>query len=129
MLPSRLPRPLRLALYAVATAILLYLCLAPSRDLPSVNLWDKEEHATAWLVLTATGLALSPHRPRAIALFAFGLGVFVELAQALMGLGRDADWHDLAADCVGIVAAFLGYGAALLAAGLGLRRPAPRPRP
>ncbi|HEY2751363.1 hypothetical protein [Phenylobacterium sp.] len=116
MLPYRLPRPLRLALYALATAILLYLCLAPSRDLPKVNLWDKEEHAIAWFVLAATGLLLSPRRPRAIALYAFGVGAFVEVAQGLMGLGRDADWHDLAADSVGIVAAFIGYLAIRLAA-------------
>jgi VanZ family protein len=116
MLPYRLPRPLRLALYALATAILLYMCLAPSRDLPKVNLWDKEEHAIAWFVLAATGLLLSPRRPRAIALYAFGVGAFVEIAQGLMGLGRDADWHDLAADSVGIVAAFIGYLAIRLAA-------------
>ena len=109
MLPNRLPRPLRLALYALATAILLYLCLAPSRDLPKINLWDKEEHAIAWLVLTATGLILSPNRPRAIATYAFGLGVFVELAQWAMGFGRDADWHDVAADSLGIAAAFVVY--------------------
>lgn len=114
MLPYRLPRPLRLALYALATATLLYLCLAPSRDLPKVNLWDKEEHAVAWLVLTATGLALSPWRPRAIGLYAFGVGVFVEVAQWAMGFGRDADWHDVAADCVGIVVAFVLYLPVLL---------------
>lgn len=109
LLPYRLPRPLRLALYALATLILLYLCLAPSRDLPKVSLWDKEEHAAAWLVLTLTGLLLSPWRPRAIAAFAFAVGVFVELAQWAMGFGRDADWHDVAADCVGIVAGFVLY--------------------
>ncbi|HEX4711987.1 hypothetical protein [Phenylobacterium sp.] len=123
MVPSRLPRPLRLALYALATAILLYLCLAPSQDLPKVTLWDKEEHAVAWLVLTATGLILSPRRPRAIAFYAFGVGVFVELAQWAMGFGRDADWHDVAADCVGIVVAFLVYGATLLMARQRLRAP------
>jgi VanZ family protein len=109
LVPYRLPRPLRLALYALATAILLYLCLAPSKDLPKVNLWDKEEHAIAWMVLALTGLLLSPWRPRAIAAFAFGLGVFVELAQWAMGFGRDADWRDVAADCVGIVVAFVLY--------------------
>ncbi len=109
MLPYRLPRPLRLALYALATAILLYLTLAPGRYLPKVNLWDKEEHAIAWLVLTATGLILSPNRPRAIATYAFGLGVFVEVAQWAMGFGRDADWHDVAADSLGIAAAFVVY--------------------
>jgi VanZ family protein len=122
MLPYRLPRPIRLALYALATAILLYLCLAPSHDLPKVNLWDKEEHAAAWLVLTLTGLALSPWRPRAIAAFAFAVGVFVELAQWAMGFGRDADWHDVAADCVGIVVAFILYAPILL-----FGRPRPRP--
>ena len=114
MLPYRLPRPLRLALYALATAILLYLCLAPSNDLPKVNLWDKEEHALAWFVLTATGLILAPRRPRAIALYAFGLGVFVEVVQGLMGFGRDADWHDVAADSIGIVVAFIPYFAITL---------------
>jgi VanZ family protein len=126
MLPYRLPRPLRLALYALATAILLYLCLAPSKDLPKVNLWDKEEHAIAWLVLTATGLLLSPWRPRAIAAFAFGVGVFVEAAQWAMGFGRDADWHDVAADCVGIVVAFILYAPVLL---LARPRPGPHSRP
>jgi len=109
MLHSLLPRPLRLFLYAVASAILLYLCLAPSKALPKINLWDKEEHALAWLVLTATGLILSPNRPRAIATYAFGLGAFVEIAQWAMGFGRDADWHDLAADSLGIAVAFLIY--------------------
>jgi len=111
---SDLPRPLRLALYALAVAILLYLCLAPSDELPTVNLWDKEEHALAWFVLTVTGLTLSHERPRAIALFAFFLGVFVEIVQGLMGFGRDADWHDVAADSVGITAAFIGYFAVVL---------------
>ncbi len=109
MLPSRLPRPLRIALYAVAVGVLLYMCLAPSDGLPKVKLWDKEEHAISWFVLTATGLMLSPRRPNAIAAFAFFFGVFVEVVQGLMGFGRDADWHDVAADSIGIVAAFIPY--------------------
>ena len=109
LLPYRWPRPIRLAAYALATMILLYMCFAPSNDLPKVNIWDKEEHAIAWFVLTATGLILSPRRPRGIALYAFGFGVFVEVVQGLMGFGRDADWHDVAADSIGIVAAFLIY--------------------
>lgn len=108
-LPYRLPRPLRIAAYAAAAGILLYLCLAPSSDLPKVRLWDKEEHAISWFVLTATGLILSPRRPRAIALFALGFGAFVEVVQGLMGFGRDADIHDVYADSIGIVAAFIPY--------------------
>ena len=121
--PSRLPRPLRIALYATATLILLYMCLAPSNGLPKIRLWDKEEHAISWLVLTATGLILAPRRPRAIAAYAFFFGVLVEVLQFLMGFGRDADWHDVAADSVGISVAFIGYFAVLL---FWPRRRAPR---
>jgi len=109
MLPRQPPRPLRIAAYALASLILLYICLAPSDGLPKVNLWDKEEHAIAWFVLAGLGLILSPRRPRGIALYAFGFGVFVEVVQGLMGFGRDADWHDVAADSIGIVAAFIPY--------------------
>src|SRR3546814_20150509 len=91
MHPSRLPRPVRLALYALAVAILLYLCLAPSEDLPSVEASDRFEHSAAWFVLTATGLILAPRRPRAIVAFAAALGVVVEVLQGLMPLGRPAD--------------------------------------
>ena len=121
-LPASLPRPIRIALYAVATLILLYLCLAPSSGLPKIRLWDKEEHAIGWLVLTATGLILAPRRPRAIAAYAFFFGVLVEILQYLMGFGRDADWHDVAADSVGISVAFIGYFAIVL---LGPRRRSP----
>jgi VanZ family protein len=105
MFPAILPRPLRLSLYAAAVGVLLWLTLAPTDELPKVSLWDKAEHAIAWFVLTAFGLALSPRRPRAIAFFALVLGVLVEVLQAILPLGRDSDWHDAAADSVGVCAA------------------------
>lgn len=101
----RLPRPIRLALYAGAVAVLLYLCLAPSKDLPEVSLWDKAEHAIAWLVLTGSGLLLFPRRPRTIALFAWLLGGLVEVLQGTLPVGRDADWKDWLADSIGVAAA------------------------
>ena len=45
--------------------------------------------------------------------------MLVEVLQYFMGFGRDADWHDVAADSVGISVAFLGYFAIVL---LGSRR-------
>jgi VanZ family protein len=102
MLVTRLPRPVRLGLYALAVAILLWLCLAPSDELPQPGVGDKWQHGVAWLVLMLTGLTLSSWRPRAIAAFAFGLGVAVEILQATMGFGRDGDWRDLVADTAGI---------------------------
>ena len=105
MLPAHLPRPLRLALYGGAVCVLLWLCLSPSSSLPSVDASDKIEHLIAWFVLCATGLILAPRRPRAIAGFALGLGIAVEIAQATMGLGRNGDWKDFIADSLGVAIA------------------------
>ncbi|HZZ70125.1 MAG TPA: VanZ family protein, partial [Phenylobacterium sp.] len=105
---NNLPRPARLAIYGLACLILLYITLAPGKDVPEVGIvWDKAEHATAWAVLTGAGLLLSTRRRWAIPLFAFGFGAAVEILQAVMPFGRDGDWHDLAADSVGIAVAYL----------------------
>lgn len=109
MFLASLPRPLRLVLYAVATAILLAMCLVPQQDLPTAHFGDKIEHSIAWFVLTMTGLLLSHHRPRAIAAFAIGVGVAVELLQATLGFGRHGDWRDLVADALGVVVALALY--------------------
>ncbi|MCI3134066.1 VanZ family protein [Phenylobacterium aquaticum] len=113
MFPAILPRPLRLALYAAAVGVLFWLTLSPTDELPKVTLWDKAEHALAWFVLTALGLVLSPRRPRAIAVFALFLGVLVEVLQAILPVGRDADWHDAVADSVGVFAALGLYALGL----------------
>jgi VanZ family protein len=105
MLPARLPRPLRLTLYALASAVLLYLCLAPREELPQEGLGDKPEHAIAWFVLTLSGYVLAPRRARAIPAYALALGVIVEVLQATMGLGRNGDLRDLVADTTGTLAA------------------------
>ncbi len=107
MRPDRLPSALRFGLYGLAVGVLLFLCLAPSDELPrgAERIWDKAQHATAWLVLVELGLAFWPGRPRAIAGFGLVLGAVVEVLQATMGLGRDGDWHDLIADVVGVAAA------------------------
>jgi|SRR6185312_1800973 len=110
---ARLPRRLRLALYAAACLVLLYMTLAPEREVPGVGLiWDKAEHGSAWTVLTLAGLLLSTRRRWAIGVFAFGFGALVELLQANMGWGRDGNWPDLVADTVGISVAYLVWGLA-----------------
>ncbi|HEX3365078.1 VanZ family protein [Phenylobacterium sp.] len=103
----RQPRPLRLAIYALACAILLYLTLAPGKDVPGVGLiWDKAEHAISWAVLTGAGLLLSTKRRWAILLFALVFGAAVEVLQAVLPFGRDGDILDLTADTVGIAVAY-----------------------
>ncbi|WP_421933485.1 VanZ family protein [Phenylobacterium sp.] len=109
MFIDRLPRPIRLALYALASAILTAMCLVPQKELPSVGMGDKIEHSIAWFILTATGLLLSHRRPRAIAAYAVGLGALIELLQATMGFGRQGDWRDLVADSLGVAVALLAY--------------------
>jgi VanZ family protein len=103
-----LPRPYRLAIYALACLILLYLTLAPGKDVPGVGLvWDKAEHATAWAVLTGAGLLLSTRRRWAVLVFAFAFGASIEVLQATLPFGRDGDIFDLTADTVGIAVAYL----------------------
>src|ERR1700761_5866126 len=108
---SRRPRPVRLGVYALACAILLYITLAPGKDVPGVGLvWDKAEHALAWAVLTGAGLLLSTRRRWAIGVFAFAFGAAIEVLQATLPFGRDGEWRDLAADTVGIVVAYAAWG-------------------
>ena len=109
MVLGRLPFALRLALYAVAAGVLLYLCLAPSKDLPSVNIWDKAEHAIAWAVLAGSGLVLFPRHPARIVVFALAFGALVEVLQGNLPFGRDMDWTDWAADAVGVAASLALY--------------------
>ena len=101
---SFIPRPLRLAVFAAAVAVILYLTLAPSNDVPgSTLIWDKAAHAIAFGLLVLIGLLMSTHRRVVVAAAVMGLGVAIEIAQALMPFGRQGDWIDLFADTVGIV--------------------------
>ena len=103
MFLSNLPRPIRLGLYALATGVVLYMCLAPSDDLPGSELvWDKAAHSLTWAILTAAGLILSPRRPRAIVVFCLLLGALIEVAQATLGFGRQGDIRDFIADSLGV---------------------------
>jgi VanZ family protein len=104
---SRLPRPVRVGLYAAAALVLLYMALAPAQDVPGVELfWDKAEHAGAWVVLTLLGLLLSTRRRWAIGVFALAFGGVIEVLQAILPFGRDGEWSDFVADGVGITLAY-----------------------
>jgi VanZ family protein len=110
---SRLPRRLRLGLYAVAVCVLGYMTLAPTQDVPGAELvWDKAEHSVAWAVLTLSGLLLSTRRRWAIGVFAFGFGAGIEVLQTVLPLGRDGEVSDLVADSIGILVAYLLWGLA-----------------
>jgi VanZ family protein len=108
MHPSRLPTPVRLAAFAAAVSVLLWLCLSPAGALPKPTaLGDKAEHAIGWAVLTAVGIMLFPRRRLRVAGFALVLGVAVEVLQGVMRLGRQSDWRDLLADVAGVAVVIL----------------------
>ena len=120
--PDRLPSAVRFIAFGFAVAVLLYLTLAPGEDLPSVNVWDKAEHAISWLVLTAIGLAFWPNRPGRVSGFVLFLGALIEVLQWALPFGRDGDVRDLVGDGVGILAALAIWW---LLRRLAARRPLP----
>lgn len=64
--------------------------------------WDKVEHFSAYLLLTAWFIAAFPRRWLWVALFFAVMGGAIEIAQGYTG--RDPDWFDWFADCAGVAA-------------------------
>lgn len=95
----------------VIAAVIAVLSLLPANRLPNVNMWDKLEHMLAYVLLAFWFGSVIFRRDfpgLVIALLVFG--ALIELAQGVMGLGRQADWRDLMANAVGAV---LGVALAL----------------
>lgn len=109
---ARVPARLWVALFVAAQAALFVMALLP---VPEHLVWvpfvDKIEHLASFFVLTWLGLVAGV-RPRwRLALLLVGLGVAIELAQALTSW-RQGDVLDALADALGV--------------GLGLLLPPPR---
>ena len=104
--------------WAIGWGMVLFIavsCLEPAKYVPDVHLWDKAEHALAFFGMSAWfgGLVRRTRYPLiALTMLLFGGGI--EIAQGLMGWGRDADILDFVADTVGITVAmvllYLGLG-------------------
>jgi VanZ family protein len=110
--PSRLPLALKFIVLLVCLGVLAWLSLAPTDELPKVDLWDKFEHACAYAVLTVVAAALFPHRLFRVVAGCMAFGIMIEILQATMGFGRDGDWHDAVANASGaavIVGSILLY--------------------
>jgi len=96
----------------VLVLVVVVASLVPGRDLPRLGISDKIEHITAYFGLAAWfGGLLLPRRYAILGVALLLLGGGIEIAQGLMGLGRQADWHDFYADALGV---FLGLGLCLL---------------
>lgn len=113
-------QPLRYAPFWVGGGVLLavtivVLSLLPGSKLPDVHMWDKAEHAFAYVALSGwfSGVLLRRH----YIFLALGLvlmGVLIEMAQGTMALGRTADINDVFANGVGVL-----IGIAIATLGLG----------
>ncbi|MHB8121791.1 MAG: VanZ family protein [Desulfuromonadaceae bacterium] len=94
----------------VLTLLILWLALMPAASAPSGLGWDKLNHAGAIAVVTGLAyLATQPRRWAVGAALAYGifLGVLIEVLQGAVATGRAAEWGDVAADLVGVGAAWI----------------------
>jgi len=110
-------RLLRLGFWCIVAAV-LFLALMPSGEFTPGLPNDKINHFLAFFVL-ACGARLLWARPGGVVLFVLlsCFGGAIELLQLAMGLGRQAEWGDLAADVLGVVAGLL-FARVLLAFGI-----------
>lgn len=102
-----IPRPLRIVLFILGCAVVLWLSLAPGETLPTVNLWDKAKHAVAYFVLMLAGAYAFPERLWRGSAILFGIGIGIEGLQSVMDLGRQGEVLDAVANSVGIIAGLL----------------------
>jgi VanZ family protein len=105
------------------------LSLAPVSQLPRVRIWDKLEHAAAYVALSLWFAALLTRRQWALLLASLLLyGALIEIAQGAMGMGRTADFRDFIANLLGALIGLglattpLGRWPAMIESLLGLRR-------
>jgi membrane associated rhomboid family serine protease len=111
--------------YALALAFILYAALAPTAPTDGFTS-DKLNHMAAFFVLAAGARILWPGASALrLILLLILLGAGIELMQMAMGLGRQGDWLDLAADIVATLAGVIvgSLAGRLLAGRLIAKRP------
>lgn len=103
---SRLRHPRFLYVLGVVLVLVVVVAsLVPGKDLPHLSISDKVEHIIAYFGLAAWfGGLLMPRRYAFLGVALLLLGGAIEIAQGVMGLGRQADWHDFYADALGVFA-------------------------
>lgn len=87
---------------ALLTLVVIVSSLVPGEDLPHWSISDKIEHMIAYAGLAIWfGGLMAPRRYVYLAVALLALGGGIEIAQGLMGLGRECDWRDFLADAAG----------------------------
>lgn len=92
------------ALLAVLLIVITWLALSPVPPKTLTTGWDKSNHALAFAALAFSSVWALWQRPRQwiwLAIALVGYGIAIEIAQSFLP-PREADWHDVVADSVGI---------------------------
>lgn len=86
------------------------MALIPSADVPNpFNLWDKAQHALAFVVLTLTGSLAYRKNTTAVYVGLILYGSTIEILQSTLTTTRFGEVSDLLADGVGVVVGFVIY--------------------
>ncbi|MFG6490251.1 VanZ family protein [Roseateles sp. BYS78W] len=96
-------------LFTVLLAVISWLALSAAPPAAITTGWDKANHALAFASLAFSAVWAFWQQPRlwprlVAVLLAYGIGI--EIAQSFIP-SRDADWHDVVADSVGIALGLL----------------------
>lgn len=98
-------RPIPALLFVGALIVAFVLALRPAPEmLPTINHFDKIQHALAFMLISLLGFGAWPGRPLMIVVVMLGYGAAMELAQSFTTY-RQGDYQDWVADAVGIAAA------------------------
>jgi VanZ family protein len=108
LLPLRHPRFWLVLGWCFVVLATIASIVPPSRLPTPPGLNDKVEHIAGYALLTLWFTGIYPRsRYVVIALCLFAMGVAIEWLQGSMHVGRQADVHDVIANCVGIGAGLL----------------------
>lgn len=104
VLPGLRYRWLWLSLGIAMVLVIAVVCLMPMSQLPSVSVSDKLEHLLAFGALAFWFGSIVVRRDLPwVGVAAVAFGGLIEIAQSMMGLGRQAEILDLVADAVGVL--------------------------
>jgi VanZ family protein len=96
-------------LLAALLVTVSWLALSPAPPHALDSGWDKLNHASAFAVLTLSGIFASPRSRAGVLMLLFSqlcFGALIEIAQSFTPT-RSAEWGDLLADMVGMAAGWL----------------------
>lgn len=111
------PQFFRFSLLIIYVGCIMALSLLPPQDFPQVQLFenaDKVVHFLMYFIFSILGCwSLKTEFNRSRILFiipiTMGWGIFMEIMQQYMHLGRSFSWYDEMANCVGVLVGVIGY--------------------